>query len=122
MTDKDEFVNMFKAAASLVMGLKLRELVLECLGDVDETIGGGVKVKLALYSKGKPNNVFCGIQPAKNGFCIFYVHYVSDISHERLRFSGKGKHAKSIKFESEADILEKDILWLLSQVKANAPF
>ncbi|WP_179021264.1 DUF1801 domain-containing protein [Winogradskyella forsetii] len=104
------------------MGLKLRAILMDFFEDLEETIHGGKKVKLTLYSRNGPNNVLCGIQQSANDTCMLYVHHIESINHERLKFSGKGKHAKRIKFESVADILEDDINWLLKQVNENAPY
>jgi hypothetical protein len=92
------------------------------LEDIDENIIGGAKVKLALYSRGGKNNVLCGIQEGSEESCMFFVHHIDELDHKRLKFSGKGKHAKRIKFMSIEDIIEDDIIWLLSKVDDNAPF
>jgi hypothetical protein len=104
------------------MGLKLRNIVYECFENLTETISGGAKVKLALYSRNGPGNVLCGIQQGSNDSCMLYVHHIDVINHERLTFSGKGKHAKRLKFVNEADILQEDIKWLLAQVDQKAPY
>lgn len=104
------------------IGLQLREIIIYFFKDVEETIHGGKKVKLTLYSRNGPNNVLCGIQQSAKDTCMLYVHHIESINHERLKFSGKGKHAKRIKFESVADVLEDDIKWLLKQVNENAPY
>lgn len=115
---KNTFIDGSKAQR---IGLKLRGIVIAFFSKIDESIVGGSKVKLTLYSRNGPNNVLCGIQQAANDTCILYVHNVNSINHERLKFSGKGKHAKRIKFEKATDVLEKDINWLLKQVNENAP-
>lgn len=53
---------------------------------------------------------------------MFYVHHIETISHERLKFSGKGKYAKRIRFLEENEIIDEDIKWLISKVEKNAPF
>ncbi|WP_299333387.1 hypothetical protein [uncultured Psychroserpens sp.] len=104
------------------IGLKLRDIVISFFPEAKESIVGGAKVKLALYTRNGTNNVLCGIQQAANDTCMLYVHHVDSISHERLKFSGKGKHAKRIKFENASDVMEGDITWLLKQVNENAPY
>ena len=104
------------------MGIKLREMVLAKFEKVEESIVGGSKVKLALYSRNGTNNVLCGIQQGSKDSCMLYVHHINEINHERLKFSGKGKHAKRVKFQTLEEIKEADIEWLLSIVDNNAPF
>ena len=117
------FENCFTPdSESLKMGLKLRKLVYKGLENIEESIMGGVKVKLALYSRGGSSNVLCGIQEGKENSCMFYVHHLDSIDHERLKFTGKGKHAKRIGFNHESEILVEDILWLLDLVNEKAPF
>lgn len=119
----EEFKNIFiEGSRALKMGLLLRKLVYESFPDVEEIIVGGAKVKLALYSKGVKNKVLCGIQEGKGDTCMLYVHHVDSISHDRLKFSGSGKHAKRIKFSDVKEIVNDDISWLLSLVKKNSPY
>lgn len=119
----EEFKNIFvKDSAAMKMGLLLRKLVYESFPDIEESIVGGAKVKLALYSKGGKDKVLCGIQEAKGDTCMLYVHHVDSISHDRLKFSGSGKHAKRIKFSDVKEIINDDIAWLLSLAKKNSPY
>lgn len=53
---------------------------------------------------------------------MLYVHHVDELNHERLKFSGKGKHAKRIKFVNIEEIIEEDIQWLLALVNENSPY
>lgn len=123
MEDLEAFKNMFPAASKeLAMGMKLREIILSYFSNIEESVIGGAKVKLALYTRGGKNNVLCGIQKGKEDSCMLYVHHVESIEHERLKFSGSGKHAKRIRFTNSNEIIDGDINWLLSQVGANAPF
>ncbi|WP_435625347.1 hypothetical protein [Flagellimonas sp.] len=119
----EEFVKMFEEdSKALEMGLKLRQLVLSSFSNLEESVIGGAKVKLALYSRGGKNNVLCGIQKGTDDTCMLYVHHVDSISHDRLKFSGSGKHAKRIKFVDIGEILPEDIKWLLSKVQDNSPY
>ncbi len=104
------------------LGLKLRSYVLDVFPNAEESIYGGSKVKLALYSIGNKKNVICGIQQAKNDSCLLYVHHIDSLTHDRLKFTGKGKNAKSIRFHDQKDVLRDDILWLLREIKEAAPF
>ena len=123
MNHLDAFKNTFiEDSEAQRIGLKLREIVIVFFPNVEASIVGGEKVKLTLYSRNGPSNVLCGIQQSTNDTCMFYVHHVEHIIHERLQFSGKGKHAKRIKFENADDVLEHDITWLLQQVNDNAPY
>ena len=121
--DLEKFKGIFaENTQALKMGIVLRQWVYESLPGIDESIVGGAKVKLALYSRGGSNNVLCGIQEGKGDTCLLYVHHIQQLSHERLRFSGKGKHAKRITFSDEKEMLHADIVWLLSLVNTNAPY
>ncbi len=124
MTSEFEaFKNIFtNETEALGMGVKLRQLIFDSLSDIEESIIGGSKVKLALYSRNGNNNVLCGIQEGKEDTCLLYVHHINTLSHERLKFSGRGKHAKRIRFHDESEIVPDDITWLLSLVNQNAPY
>jgi homoserine kinase len=118
----ENFNQIFKSPKSHKMGVKLKEIIESHFDNIEGNIYGGAKVKLVLYSRNGKNNVLCGIQEGSNESCMLFVHHVDEINHERLKFSGKGKHAKRIKFNAIDDIIEEDIKWLLSKVNENAPF
>ncbi|MBV7268983.1 DUF1801 domain-containing protein [Winogradskyella luteola] len=123
MNDLEAFKSTFvNASEAQRIGLKLRSIVLGFFPNAEESILGGAKVKLVLYSRGDAKNVLCGIQQAAKDTCMLYVHHIDSIVHQRLKFSGKGKHAKRIKFESADDVKEDEIRWLLKQVEENTPF
>lgn len=117
-----DFSGIFKSDKAKEMGVKLKDIIESFFSNIDGNIVGGEKVKLVLYSRNGKNNVLCGIQEGSNDSCMLYVHHIETIKHERLKFSGKGKHAKRIKFDSVDDIIEEDIKWLLSKVNENAPY
>lgn len=96
------------------LAVKLRGLVLKALTGAEENIYGGAKVGLALYSR--RGTVLCGIQPSGDA-CLFYVHHIDKLDHERLKFEGKGKHAKQIRFLSVDDVRDKDVIWLLREIE-----
>jgi len=106
----------------LPLAERLRTIVRSKFPKAEEGYYGGAKVKLVLYSQGGSNNVLCGIQEGKESSCILYVHHVKDIDHKRLKFTGKGKHAKQVRFNSVEDVNEEDIRWLLDRVEKRAPF
>ena len=119
----EEFRKIFdEGSKAIKMGLKLREQIFGSFQNIEESIVGGPKVKLALYSRGGKDKVLCGIQEGKGDTCMLYVHHLDSISHDRLKFSGSGKHAKRIKFTDENEILAEDIKWLFSLVKTNSPY
>ncbi|WP_271767908.1 hypothetical protein [Aquimarina algiphila] len=118
----ENFNEIFKSPKAKEMGNKLKTIIESYFGNVEGNIVGGAKVKLVLFSRNGKNNVLCGIQEGNDESCMLYVHHVNEINHERLKFSGKGKHAKRIKFVDIKDILVNDIEWLLSIVNENAPF
>ncbi len=112
----ENFNEIFRSAKAKEMGMKLKNIVESYFDNIEGYVVGGAKVKLALFSRNGKNNVLCGIQEGSNESCMFYVHHVDKINHERLKFSGKGKHAKRIKFDNVQEIIEEDIHWLLSKV------
>jgi len=116
------FNQIFKSSKSKEMGVELKKIIESHFENIEANIVGGTKVKLALFSRNGSNNVLCGIQEGSNESCILYVHHIDKIDHERLKFIGKGKHAKQIKFNGINEILEDDINWILSKVNENAPF
>lgn len=99
------------------IALKLRTLVHKTLKDIEENIYGGAKVALALYSR--KGTVLCGIHPSGDA-CLFYVHHLKVLNHDRLKFEGKGKHAKQIRFHSVKDVHDTDIVWLLREIEKHA--
>ena len=82
---------------------KLRNIIFSTLTDIEENIYGGKKVQNALYSKGGPRNVVCGIQ-TNDDYCIFYLHKTDQVDTGDLKLEGSGKHAKHIKFHSVDEI------------------
>lgn len=123
MEKKTKFNEIFaNGSKAQKMGVVLKKIIISHFDNIDENILGGAKVQLALYTRNGENNVLCGVQQGSNDTCMLYVHHVDSLEHERIKFSGKGKHAKRIKFESEEEILADDIIWLLSKVDENAPY
>lgn len=121
MLTETEFNNIFtEDSEALKMGQKLRSIIDDYFSDIDENAYGGDKVKITLYSRGDLQNVLCGLQEGSNDSCMLYVHHVDEMDHERLKFSGKGKHAKRIKFNNTKEIIEEDIKWLFSLVDESA--
>ncbi len=118
----ENFNQLFRSSKAKEIGLQLKDIIESYFDNIEGNIVGGAKVKLILYSRNGKNNVLCGIQEGNNDSCMLYVHHVNQINHDRLKFSGKGKHAKRIKFTDINDINVDDIKWLLSQVNENAPF
>ena len=118
----NNFETLFKSPKALEMGWKLKRIIESHFENIEGTMMGGAKVKLILYSRNGKNNVLCGIQEAANDSCMLYVHHLKELHHERLKFSGKGKHAKRIKFSNIEEIVEEDIWWLLSEVDRNVPY
>tara|TARA_B100001063_G_C16776602_1_gene566017 strand:- start:6133 stop:6555 length:423 start_codon:yes stop_codon:yes gene_type:complete len=116
------FTQIFKSDKAKEMAVRLKEIIIDQFEDIEENILGGAKVKLVLFTRGGSNNVLCGIQEGSSNSCMLYVHHLAQINHPRLKFSGKGKHAKRIKFNELDEIIEEDIKWLLGQVEENAPF
>mgnify|MGYP006282752155 CR=1 FL=1 len=101
----------------LPVAQELQAIVRKVFPNAEEGYYGGAKVKLVLYSQGGSKNVLCGIQEGKHNSSLLYVHHLDKIEHERLKFSGKGKHAKQVRFDSIEAIIDEDIEWLLERVK-----
>lgn len=117
MLTQAEFDNIFtEGSKAQEMGQQLRTIISDYFSELEENAYGGEKVKLTLYSRGDLQNVLCGLQEGSGDSCMLYVHHVDEINHERLKFSGKGKNAKRIKFHSPEELIEEDIKWLLSLV------
>ena len=117
-----KFIDIFSNQRTKEMGVKLKGIIESQLDNIEENIVGGAKVKLALYSRNGSSNVLCGIQEGKDESCMLYVHHIDSIDHDRLAFSGSGKHAKRIRFNSINEIIEDDIKWILAKVEENAPY
>ncbi len=66
--------------------------------------------------------MLCALQRGASNSCYFYVHHLPTMVHERLKYSGKGKHAKRIKLTSLDEFRDEDIEWVLDRVAAAAPF
>ena len=78
--------------------LAVRDLVLECMPDAEETIHGGSKVGLALYGLRSNGNVVCGIQP-REATCLIYFHRVEK-TDSSLPLEGKGTHSLHVKISA----------------------
>ena len=118
----ENFDQIFKSPRANKIGNKLKEIIESHFDNVAGSIVGGEKVKLVLYSRNGKNNVLCGIQEGTNESCMLYVRHLDELNRDRLKFSGKGKHAKRIKFNSTEDIMEEYIKWSLSKANENALF
>ena len=118
----NDIAPIFTSEKAKMIGLKLQEIIESTLENIEGNIVGGAKVKLLLYSRNGPNNVLCGIQEGSKETCMLYVHHVNGIEHERIKFSGKGKHAQRIKFNTVSEVNESDIRWLVTKADENAPF
>lgn len=116
------FNQLFSSDITEKMGIKLKNIIESHFDGIEGNIVGGSKVKLILYSRNGKNNVLCGIQEGSGESCMLYVHHIDKIEHQTLKFSGKGKHAKRIKFTDPKDIVETEIRWLFSKVEENAPY
>ena len=122
MQNIKEFEKTFNEnSVALTMGIKLRELIFDHFNKIEENIYGGKKIKLSLYSLIDTKTELCGIQQGSDDTCMLYIHHIETIEHDRLKFSGKGKHAKRIKFARENEIIAEDIYWLFSKIEENLP-
>jgi len=93
----------------------LRGLVFETLSGAIESIIGGEKVGLALYSCSDSTNPLCGIRPTSDA-CLLYVHNVQQQEDDRLELQGEGKNSRHVRFETLIDIAYDDVRNLLRRV------
>ena len=87
---------------------RLRGIIQAAIPDLEETISGGSKVQLVLYSHGGANRVVCGMQPAAAA-CMFYLHRIQPEDVPEYKLEGQGKHAKHIKLKTPEAIDEAAI-------------
>jgi hypothetical protein len=100
---------------------RLRAVVREILPGYEENIYGGAKTSIALFSHGGPNRVLCGIQ-ASGEDCLFYVHHAFHLSHPEIKFDGKGKHARHIRYASAADVKREPLACLLREAQRKSGY
>jgi len=107
LEDKPE---QLKKTAMQLKGLALRVDRL-----IHEQIFGGSKSKVALYSKGKPDNVLFGIQLTEK-YCVLYLHYTDEADTMSLKIEGDGKHAKHVKLTEISPELETEIKQVMKNI------
>lgn len=95
--------------------MQLKGLALRVDKLIHEQIFGGTKSKVALYSKGKPDNVLFGIQ-LTDKFCVLYLHYTEDADTMSLKVEGDGKHAKHVKLTEITPELEAEIKQVMKNI------
>lgn len=92
--------------------IRFRAIVKATIPNADESVSGGAKMGMALYSINGPNNVICGIQPTED-MCKLFFHCWEQLKKSGYRLEGTGKHARHIKVRSpeelEADAISKMI-------------
>lgn len=87
---------------------RLRSIVNDSLPQADETVSGGAKMGMVLYSIKGPKNVICGIQPT-DSMCKLFFHGWEQIKEAGYRLEGSGKHARHIKIRSTQEIKANQI-------------
>ena len=95
------------------VALALRQQVLLTLPDASEAIGGGDRIRMALYSIGGPNNVVCGIQPTANA-CKLFLHGWQALVQAGFRLEGSGKHARHIKLREVSELERLEVARMIS--------
>lgn len=92
--------------------IRFRAIVKATIPNADESVSGGAKMGMALYSINGPNNVICGIQPTED-ICKLFFHCWAQLKKSGYRLEGTGKHARHIKVgspeELEADAISEMI-------------
>ncbi len=118
MKENQDFDLVFKDnSEAKKIAENIRKLIAATFQNIEEKVYGGAKVKLALYSEVDTKLTLCGLQEGKEDSCMLYVHHVPVLDHPRLEYSGKGKHAKTIRFTSVHEVVDEDIVWLFNKVK-----
>lgn len=97
------------------IAMQLKGLALKADKHVHESVYGGEKVKVALYSIGNINNVLFGIQPAEK-FCILYLHYTETADTMSLKLEGDGKHAKHVKIAAMTEELALELKQVMKNI------
>ncbi len=97
------------------IAMQLKGLALRVDKLVVETVYGGSKSKVALYSKGGANNVLFGIQLTEK-HCILYLHYTETADTMSLKLEGEGKHAKHVKLTEITPELEAEIKQVMKNI------
>lgn len=87
---------------------RLRAIVRRTVPDADEAVSGGAKIAMALYSRGGPANVICGIQPTASG-CKLFFHGWEQLAKAGHKLQGSGKHARHVRIASPSDIDDERI-------------
>jgi hypothetical protein len=95
--------------------MQLKGLALRVDKLIHEQIYGGTKSKVALYSKGKADNVLFGIQ-LTDRYCVLYLHYTEDADTMSLKIEGDGKHAKHVKLTDISPELETEIKQVMKNI------
>ncbi|OSZ82864.1 hypothetical protein CAP35_06255 [Chitinophagaceae bacterium IBVUCB1] len=95
--------------------MQLKGLALRVDKLIVETIYGGSKSKVALYSKGGPNNVLFGIQ-LNDKYCILYLHHTESADTMSLKLEGEGKHAKHVKITDITPELEAELKQVMKNI------
>jgi hypothetical protein len=95
---------------------RLRHSIIDTLPEADENISGGVKMGMALYSIGNPNNVICGFQPTES-MCKLFFHEWETLRDQGFKLEGSGKNARHIKLRTESDYQSEVIQEMLNIVK-----
>ena len=95
------------------VALALRRQVLLTLPDASEAIGGGDRIRMALYSIGGPNNVVCGIQPTASA-CKLFLHGWQVLVQSGFRLEGSGKHARHIKLRDVSELERLEVARMIS--------
>ncbi len=93
----------------------LRKLVLDLHPEIEEDFYGGQKVKMSMYSIGPKNNPIAVIGSGGT-HCKLFLHHTDRVETYGLKLEGKGKYSKHIKFFKMRDIIEEDLLKVLTNI------
>ncbi|MEM8909585.1 MAG: hypothetical protein AAGD05_17185 [Bacteroidota bacterium] len=88
-----------KPPALIDIANTLRAMAFQLHPDIEENAYGGKVVRMTLYSIGHKNNPIMGIAIGKD-HCQLFLHHTDQVDTKHLPLTGKGKHAKHIKFRA----------------------
>ena len=92
-----------------------RNILLEDHPQLVEDIGGGDKVRFAMYYVGEMNNMAFVIGPGSDHVKLF-LHHFDQIDMGDLKLEGGGKHSRHIKIYPAGDISDHPYQQVVDQV------
>ena len=88
----------------------IRQLIHDEFPQLEETLHGGTKVAMALYSVGG-QSVVLGIEPGLH-YVKLYLHHPDRLGKTQFRLEGRGKHMRHIKFTAPPEDRREELIAL----------